>query len=137
MNEIEILQLMAMHDDKAWSVLQFWTSVSFGLLIAAHFAAANVSRFVLVVVLVLYIFFTAQSWGMIRFDVQAIKAGGRQLEILTDEGAKLSLISRATLDYGPALNDPWYTRILRQGMALGLFLVTLFYPIHCYRKRSR
>ncbi len=137
MNEIEILQLMAMHDDKAWSVLQFWTSVSFGLLIAAHFAAANVSRSVLVVVLVLYILFTAQSWGMILFDVQAIKAGGRQLEMLTDEGAKLSLISRATLDYGPALNDTWYTRIPRQGMVLGLFLVTLFYPIHCYRKRSR
>ena len=137
MNEIEILELMAMHDDKAWSVLQFWTSVSFGLLIAAHFAAANVSRSVLVVVLVLYILFTATVMPGIRFETQAIKAAGKQLEILADEGAKLSLISRAALDYGPLLNDTWYTRIPRQAMVLGLFLVTLFYPIHCYRKRSR
>ncbi len=137
MNEVEILQILSIYNDRAWSHLQFWTSVSFGLLIAAHFAAANVSRSVLVVVLVLYILFTATIIPVIRFETQAIIAGGSQLEMLADEGAKLSLISRAALDYGPLLNDTWYTRIPRQGMVLGLFLVTLFYPIQCYRKRTR
>ena len=137
MNEFEIFQLLAVHVERVWSDIQFWTSVSFGLLIAAHLAAANVSRSVLVVVLALYILFTISVMPAIRYETQAIKAVGRQLEMIADEGAKLSPVSRAALDYGPLLNDTWYTRIPRQGMVLGLFLVTLLYPIHCYRKRSR
>lgn len=135
MNENEILEHMALHGDRVWSNLQFWTSVSFGLLIAAHIAAANVSKSVLAAILVLYMFFTATFMGMVLYDIEVIRAGGMQLKMLADAGAQLSLISQATLDHGPVLNDSWYKSIVRQGMAVGLFLVTLLYPIHCYRKR--
>ena len=135
MNENEILEHMVAHGEQVWSNLQFWTSVSFGLLIAAHIAAANVSKSVLAAILVLYMFFTATFMGMVLYDIEVIRAGGMQLKMLADAGAQLSLISQATLDHGPVLNDSWYKSIVRQGMAVGLFLVTLLYPIHCYRKR--
>ena len=137
MTETEILEQMVIHGDRVWSILQFWTSVSFGLLIAAHIAAANVSKFVLVVILVLYTLFTTMFIGMVLYDLEVILAGGMQLEMLAEAGAQLSLISQATLEHGPLTNDTWYMRLLRQSIAAGLFLVTLIYPIICYRKRDQ
>ena len=86
MNENEILEHMALHGDRVWSNLQFWTSVSFGLLIAAHIAAANVSKSVLAAILVLYMFFTATFMGMVLYDIEVIRAGGMQLKMLADAG---------------------------------------------------
>ena len=128
---------MAIHGDRVWSNLQFWTSVSFGLLIAAHIAATNVSKSVLAVILVLYMLFTTTFLRMILYDMEVIRAGGMQLEMLADAGAQLSLMSRTTLDHGPLLNETWYTSIPSYGMVGGLLLVTLLYPIHRHRKRNQ
>jgi hypothetical protein len=47
MTEAEILAGLAAHGDRVWSVMQYWTSVSFGLLIAAHFAAERINKYAL------------------------------------------------------------------------------------------
>ena len=134
MTEAEILAQLAVHGDRLWSILQYWTSVSFGMLIAGHFAADRMHWLALVLFCTLYILFSRNCLSMIVFDASVIRAGLDQLQSMADAGEPLGHIAQNFIDNAPLNNSSqgkyWATR----AMAGGMFLSTLAYPAYCHFK---
>lgn len=123
MTEAEVLAEVTSHGDRIWSIVQYWSSISFGLLIAAHITAHRTALSVLVTFLALYTLFTIQLWGMLRFDFQVISAGIDQLRSMANSD-ELSAMGTSVIRHGPTANDNVYTIGLRWIIGLGLFLAT-------------
>ncbi len=136
MTEAEILAELTSHGDRIWSIMQYWTSISFAVLIAAHLTAARISWIVIAIFLLIYVLVTFQFAVMIRFDVELIKAGISELMTRSENG-QLTLLSQAAIDKGPLANETLATRLLRRAVGLGMFVATLTYPIYCKLKAGK
>jgi hypothetical protein len=56
--ETAILELIAIAMGHAWSLLQWWANISFGLIALTHFGAARLNRLLVVTLVILYTLFT-------------------------------------------------------------------------------
>ena len=134
MTEAEIFADMAAHGDRVWSILQYWTSVSFGLLVAAHFAADQLNKYALFILLFLYSAFSFSLLRMLQFDQGMILAGIAQLRLMAENGAILSLLGENVIVTSPlATMTPFY-RSINIFMGGGLYITSIVYPIYCYLK---
>jgi hypothetical protein len=136
MTEAELVAQMAAHGDRLWSITQYWTSVSFGILIAGHFAADRIHWSILVFFGLLYLAFSDACYGMLVFDSGAIRAGLDQLQSMVDDGEPLGHIGKNFIENAPLNNQTLGTELRSAFMALGLLLTTLAYPAYCH-VRSR
>ena len=137
MSEFEILAESAIHHDRTWSIVQYWTSVTFGLFIAAHIAAARVHVFVLASFLILYVIFSVSSAQMFLFDIEMYRACVLQLKALADSGETLSLIGQTAIEQAPALKSDSYGILFRRLGLGGTFFAAIVYPIYCHRTGRR
>ena len=136
MTEAEILEQLATHGDRVWSIVQYWTSVSFAMLIAGHFAADRVHWLVLIWFGLLYAAFTLTFVSMAVFDGQVIRAGLVQLQGIGGEGRELGLIGQTFVTDAPLQNPGVIRRIAGLLMFFGLFFTTLVYPAYCHFKNK-
>ena len=134
MTEVEILSEMTTHGDRIWSILQYWTGVCFGILVAAHLTAWRVSLIVIAVFLTVFSLFTLQLVNMLTYDMGVIRAGAVELASMADKGADLGSIARTVLSSSPAVSNDPYAIFLRYSVLPAMFIVTLAYPIYCYFK---
>ena len=125
MTETEIVGQLAVHGDRIWSILQYWTSVSFGILVAGHFAANRIHWSVLILFSALYSAFSNACLDMFYFDASTIQAGLHQLQSMADSGEALGQIAQNFIENSPLANQTSLTRIFWRFMGLGLFLMTL------------
>lgn len=134
MTEAEILADMAGHGDRIWAMLQYWTGVSFGLLVAAHFAADRLNKYALFILLLLYTAFTFSVLRMQQFDQGMILAGIAQLTLMAENNENLTLLGKNLLTLSPlAQMSPFY-KGLNIFMGAGLYITSIVYPIYCHRK---
>ena len=133
MTEAEILAELTSHGDRIWSIMQYWTSISFAVLVAAHLTAARISWIVIAIFLVIYVLVTFQFAVMLRFDMDMIRAGLSELMVRSENG-QLTLLSQGAIEQGPLANDTPTLKVLRNAVGLGMFTVTIFYPIYCKLK---
>jgi hypothetical protein len=139
MSEAEILEQLAAHGDRMWSIFQYWTSVSFAILIAGHFAAERLHWMVLVFFGLLYASFTFNFVNMVQFDSSVIRAGIDQLELLVEEGQQLTLIGQTFITEGPLSrqNRSLVRALVIQLAFSGLSIATLVYPAYCHLKSKK
>jgi hypothetical protein len=114
--------------------MQYWTSVSIGVLIGAHLAGNRLNGYILAVFIFIYTLFTFQVISLIRLQVQAIKGIFTDLKVIADSGIVLSHTARNILESSPIENETLGGILVRLGMVVGIFLVTISYPIYCNRK---
>ena len=136
MTEAEILADLTSHGDRIWSIMQYWTSISFAVLIAAHLTAARISWLVIAIFLVIYVLVTFQFSVMLRFDMEMIRAGVRELMVRSENG-QLTLLSQAAIEQGPLANDTPTLKFIRNAVGLGMFAATVSYPIYCKLKTDQ
>jgi hypothetical protein len=134
MTEAELVAQMAAHGDRLWSIAQYWTSVSFGILIAGHFAAERVHWLALVFFGMLYLVFTSVCYNMLVFDSSVIRAGLDQLQSMADKGQQLGHIGKSFIENAPLNNQTPGKRMAQLLMGIGLLLTTLAYPAYCHIK---
>ena len=134
MNEVEIVGQLAVHGDRTWSILQYWTSVSFGILVAGHFAANRIHWAVLGVFGLLYFVFSYVCYEMFMFDSKVITAGLAQLQNMVDNDEAIGPIGLSFIENSPLNNLTLVKRLMWNFMGLGLFLTTLGYPAYCHLK---
>lgn len=70
--------------------MQYWTSVSMGVLIGSHFVVSRLNRFVIASFLIIYIVFSAQIWNVIYVQMQVLQGIAVDLQQLSDGGILLS-----------------------------------------------
>ena len=131
MTEAEILEQMTSNGARFWSVLQYWTSVCFAVLVAAHLTRGKVGGAVVGIFLIFYAGFSMLILGMITLDIEMIRGGLTALEELTASGSTLSPLSRAALEHGPIRNTSMFTQVSGSLTLLGMFALTLGYPVFC------
>lgn len=139
MTEAEILEQLASHGDRMWSIFQYWTSVSFALLIAGHFAADRIHWLVLVFFGILYASFTYTFVNMAQFDASVIRTGLDQLSAIAEEGQHLSMLGETFISESPlSKENPYALSGFASSIAfIGLFLAALIYPAYCHIKGKK
>ena len=135
MTEFELVQTFSYAFEQAWSNLQWWASISVGLIALASIAARRLTLAMVVGITILYAVFTAYSVVNIEVMSNGIAAGAlRELFQLRDSGA-LTAVGLNLLDWGQSrarLGGTLY-RICLYGMFSG----TLAYLWWSYRRGSR
>jgi hypothetical protein len=137
MTEVELLAQQASAGSLLWSLLQYWTGVSMGVLIAAHLAASRLSWVIIAILLVVYITFTFSIVGLVRLNIEMIRGTILDIQSLSDQGIALGRPAQALLEYAPVTNQTWLGRTASLVMFLGMFLITCVYPISVKLKAGK
>jgi hypothetical protein len=130
--ELQMLELIKLSLDQAWSLLQWWASISFGLIALAHFSARKLNLLFVTILLVLYTLFTA--YWFINFWSVALQLLGHIQDLAAlRETETLSKASEATIDSFVGLRGPIAFAILIL-CVVGTFCASSGYLIHRYRR---
>ena len=132
MTEAEIVAQMATHGDRVWMVLQYWTSISFAVLVASHLTKGQVNGWVVAIALIFYAAFSWLMSTMIVFDGEVVSGGLAALNQMKADGHSLNAVSEAFLHHAPLTTDSDLRRTVRVGTVIGMFALTCAYPIYCH-----
>jgi hypothetical protein len=124
-SEDRILELTLLANEQTATYLQWWLSISIGLVALAHFAIRKINLPIVVFVSALYVAHTVNTARGL-FKIGGINRGATlELEQLADSG-NASQITEAFLE-APSAILPLY------GFAFaGTFLGTLWFLVYCY-----
>lgn len=108
MSEAEVLEQLFSIFDRYWTIVQWWASVSFGVIMIAHFAADKLKAFLLITVLVLYVLYSTWVYLLLVYNVDIAYGLFRDLDALSRAGALESFGAQAVLEnpfvgYGTSL----------------------------------
>ncbi|UTF58944.1 hypothetical protein [Gilvimarinus sp. DA14] len=97
MQEYEYVYLASEYINRSWNILQFWVSITFGLLAIAQLAIRHLNAGFLIIITFLYIDFSFFTARLIRFNGDVVKGFVAELEALAD----LSLGTMAFINEAP------------------------------------
>ena len=133
MSEAEILAQINSVGEFLWSLLQYWTSVSIGVLIGSHFVASRLNSVIIALFLLIYVLFTIQIALLLRVQMHALHGLALDLRQLAENGNALSNAAVNWLNYAPVSSDSLWAKIGRQALGAAMFVATISYPIYCKR----
>jgi hypothetical protein len=107
------------------------TSVSFGVLIAAHLAAKRLSWIILIGFIALYTIFTHNVGQITTLHLKTIEAIAADLRLLAESGVALSNTSLSFLENSPLLRETVVDTTARSILGYGLFIITIGYTLYC------
>ena len=134
MTDLDLIAQINSTGEFLWSLIQYWTSISIGILIGAHFVAKRLNSLFLGAFLVAYFLFTTQIARLMSMQVQVIKGLYMDLLELKSSAVELSHSASAVIEYSPIGSDSTLQQAIRLAMLSIMFLVTVAYPIYCKRK---
>ena len=132
MTEADILEAIFVIGSQMGENVQFWTSVSFGVLVASHLTKGQVSGFVIAIAIIFYSGFSWLIASNVLFEIGMIKSGVATLVQMAHDGEKLSLMSENAISNGPVATASEQTIISRRLVLVGMYLLTCAYPIYCW-----
>ncbi|MEP1472157.1 MAG: hypothetical protein ABJK20_15835 [Halieaceae bacterium] len=114
MSEADILEQLFSLYDRYWVIVQWWASVSFGIIMIAHLASEKLSAFILLTILVLYTVYSLWLYFLLDYNL-AITFG------LIDELSSLGDAGRLTAGGQETLVHPSG----KYGVLLGMFALPI------------
>ncbi|MFK8050409.1 MAG: hypothetical protein AB8B81_18445 [Halioglobus sp.] len=114
MSEADVLEQLFSLYDRYWVIVQWWASVSFGIIMIAHLASEKLSAFILLTILVLYTVYSLWLYFLLDYNM-AITFG------LIDELSSLADDGKLTAGGQEALGHPSG----RYGVLLGMFALPI------------
>jgi hypothetical protein len=113
LSESELIEHLFNLYDRYWTIVQWWSSISFSLIIVAYLAADRLSKVIVATLLGLYTLYTIWAYLLMAYNLNMVAslfvdlaslhvAGGLQTEValtaiqdkLPDYGAKLGTIAQ-------------------------------------------
>lgn len=132
MTEAEVLETIFDVGGHMGENIQFWISVSFAVLVAAHLTKGQVSMHIIVVALVFYTGFTWIIGNMVLFQVEMIRSGVSTLSEMARLGEPINMMSEGAIKHGPVATASTPEFIARRSVLVGMYLLTCAYPVFCY-----
>jgi len=120
--------------DRIWNVTQFWSSVSFGLIVLAYLAAHRLNRLLLISVTTVYTVYTYWIGTVLARNTGWQSSIGRDLENLASNGEVLSIYATDIVEL--TITPPFSLAILSPLMLLGVYIVSIGYLFYAYRHRN-
>jgi hypothetical protein len=131
--ELAILELIAIGLGHAWSLLQWWASISFGLIALTHFGAARLTWLLVAILVTLYTLFTV-FWFLNTLGVVS-EVLGHVLDLQSlDVEPALSKAAQAKVAF---FFEGWTgvgSFVIMNLCVLGTYVGTTAYLIHTFVK---
>ena len=127
MTEAEIVYQISEIFNRAWTLQQWWASISFGLLLVAHVASERLNGFLLTVLLTLYCAFTALVQQMLGRNLEMVHGYRESLQQIMEKGVALS---PGSMVY--AQPNPWFHEAAAWFALVGTFVGTCSYLVYRY-----
>ena len=128
MSESDIIAHLAFRNEMIWSLVQWWVSISFAIVVASYFGANRLSRLLVTVIIALYLLYTLTMCTEFLTQMTYIAAIYKDLTALA-ESTQTGFIAQSALDRRGGYTGPLV--LLTMGVT---FLVTIGFVVHCYRK---
>jgi hypothetical protein len=132
MSEAEIMVQVSLNDEALWVMIQWWVSISFGLIALAHFGRNQLTLPLVILLALIYIAGTGVYWTVIQIYVQSSLDYFGDLRSLRDAGA----LTQGTETYIRRWTDPWHVGFFGIAM-IGIFFGTIWYFFYRYRGARR
>lgn len=133
MSEYEILDLMTKTEDQRFNLIQWWASVTFGVIVLSHFAGRKLNLFLVILVVLLYVGFTLFVADLFFGNVTQAALHRQDLAAMQALGAPLSEVSRQIIG-----EDPQVLRGIGFYFAvIGAFLGSISYLVYAFVRSDR
>ena len=130
MSEAEIVYQLSEAYNRMWGMLQWWTSISFGVFITAHLAVKKLNGFLVTILLLLYSAFSFHQLELLLIIADVAIGFTNDLQAISNSGITLAKGSSAYLEQG---NSKFLLIITLAGTYLG----AISYLIYGYIKSKR
>ena len=97
MTEAEVIFQISEVANRLWMLLQWWASISFGVLIVAHIASNQLNLFLTVVILFLYSAYSVYMFDLAEYNNSIYFAFGADLQNMSDAGIELTAGASANI----------------------------------------
>jgi len=133
MSEFEILDLMTKTEDQRFNLIQWWTSVTFGVIVLSHFAGRKLNLFLVVLVVLLYVGFTLFVGDLFFGNVSQAALHRQDLAAMQALGMPLSEVSRQIVGEQPQVlrGIGFYFAVV------GAFIGSISYLIYAFVRLGR
>jgi hypothetical protein len=131
MTEAEITLQISEYLNRIWVLQQWWASISIGVLIMAHLAAARLNPLLLVISLGLYTSYTLYMAQMAADNVQSVFALARDLQVMIDAGEVSSYNAHEQVDIINANPVLYYVTFI------GTYVSVIAYLVYSYLRVRR
>ena len=128
MTEAELVLELGLNLERGWGMVQWWVSITFAVLLAAHLGAKYLNNIFVSIIVVLYSLLSFVVAQVFLSYMRMVFASARSLKTLSEQvelsGVGNHLISGNSSLLGVSL---WITLLLT-------FLMTNFYVVYSFRK---
>lgn len=101
MTEYEITFLISEYVNRQWGVMQFWASISFGLMAASHFSAKHLNLLAVVVISTLYVSFSIFVLNILKMNGIVVNGYIGDLKAMIDAGLLSTMGATMTVNVQP------------------------------------
>lgn len=133
MSEYELIYLASEYINRTWNLLQFWASVSFGLIAVSHIASRHLTWAMVSIVSLLYVSFSIFVMSMISLNEKVVDGFLMDLEVLLEAGTLSTRGAEAIISFDPNLVQ----RLAIMGASIGTCISTLFFLWYCFIRARR
>ena len=107
MSEAEILEQLFSIFDRYWFIVQWWASVSFGLIMIAYFAADKLSALLLGTVIGLYLIYSGWIYMLLIYNIEIAFGLLTDLRSLSDAGEIKTQGARVAIENPFVIYGTW------------------------------
>lgn len=129
MTEIEIIEHIALRAQINWSIIQWWISASFGVMIASFVGSEHLTKWLAALSVSLYTLYSAASLSAIFNHNDYIFGAYRALETLA-ENSELTPLGIVALENSASPAIPFMPALCLAG-----FLCTIGFVVYCLVNR--
>jgi phosphatidylglycerophosphate synthase len=133
MSEYDLFFVWSETTGHLWSMIQFWVSVSFGLIVVAHMAPDKLNNVLVSIILLLYTCISIFIGALIVADGNILQAVYADAAKLVDTGGASSATIAALSNYQG--NEQFGGFFVMMALPL-TFISTIGYFIYSYRRSS-
>lgn len=135
MSEAEILELSALARSNLISAIQWWASVTFGLIALAHFGRKTLNLPLVIIVISLYVAFSGWVGNLVVAQIAELGDLAADLRSLATDSYELSQTG-SSLALGLSPSSAIAISLLAAVAIFGTFFSGIGYLIWTYRSRS-
>ena len=131
MTEAELAYQISESINRGWGLIQWWASISFGLLIVAHVAADKLNLFLLIVTIALYTSFSIMANNIVTLNFEVAYQYKVDLRALVEAGVEVTRGSRFWIKPGGGGG------IFLEAAVSGTFISVISYLVYNFWKSKR
>ena len=132
MTEAEILFQYSEVVNRIWTLIQWWSGVSFGMIALAHLTLERLNRALLLVVLSLYTIYTILIYSVLRLNVDNTGDYVDDLRQLRAMGETLGGHATRLIESDFSI----LVQTLGWIIPMYVYIACVFYPIYAYKKHK-